>query len=107
MVVHVLQGVVLSHKHQVQAEGLEVHDAAALVLLPQFPQEVDRVILALLAEEEVDVAYDGEGEAGGGEGEVAPGAGQVAAHGQHHHHHHQRQQQPHHCRVQLAMFSTS
>ena len=51
MVVHVLQGVVLPHKHQVQAEGLEVHDAAALVLLPQFPQEVDRIILALLAVE--------------------------------------------------------
>ena len=51
MVVHVLQGVVLPHKHQVQAEGLEVHDAAALVLLPQFPQEVDRIILALLEAE--------------------------------------------------------
>ena len=44
------------------------------MLLPQFPQEVDRVILALLAEEEVDVAYDGEGKAGGGQPDGERGA---------------------------------
>ena len=47
------------------------------MLLPEVPEKVDRILLALFAHQKVDVTKEGEREARGGETEVAPYLGHI------------------------------
>ena len=77
VIVDVFQSVKVPNKHNVQTERFEVHYPISLMLLPEVPEKVDRILPALFAHKKVDVTNDGEGEPGGGEGEVAPYLGQI------------------------------
>ena len=56
------------------------------MLLPEFPEIVDRILPALFAHKKVNMTNDWEGEAGGGEGEVAPYLGQIVPDVEHYNH---------------------
>ena len=47
------------------------------MLLPQVPEKVYRILLALFAHQKVDMSNDGKREARGGEREVAPYLGHI------------------------------
>ena len=77
VIVNVFQSFKVSDKRNIETEWPEIHNSISLVLFPEVPEKVDRILSTLFAHQEMDVTNDGEGEPGGGQGEEAPYLGQI------------------------------
>ena len=50
MVEEIFECLEIPHKHEVQCEGIEMHQSILLIFFVQIPQEVDRIFLGFSSE---------------------------------------------------------